>query len=448
MKTNRRAFMLAVPALAASLLLSACAQPVAVPQVREVQVTVVVEATAAPNPDAVVKDVEPNAEITFWTFFLSPTFDDFIKKTIAEFEAAYPGVKVKWEDRQAKFLDEYRAAIAAGQQPDVANLSGGWVAEFAEKGLLTNMSEALPKEIQDLYFPDIFNAVNVGGSSYSVPWYQSVSVNLVSTDIISKAGYTLDDMPKNFAELQTACKDMAEKAQTPCGLALGGNILATMAYQGDVEVIKDGQYTFDNEAGVKWLQAYVDMVKNGHVVPELLTEPNDRVGLDKFAQGQIPWWASGPQLVRIVREANPGRYGYVAMVPTPAGKTGKYPPSTMVIATAKNSKFPNAAKALALWFTNPRNQLEFAKIVPIFPATPASYDDPFFTEKPVAIEHQVRPIAKEIIANQKNILPDLPMRKEVNDLLRTAFERAVFGGVSAADALKEAAAKANALIGK
>ena len=50
----------------------------------------------APDPaEAVIPNVEANAEITFWTFYLSPTFDQYIKDTITRFEATYPTVKVK-----------------------------------------------------------------------------------------------------------------------------------------------------------------------------------------------------------------------------------------------------------------------------------------------------------------------------------------------------------------
>ena len=45
-------------------------------------------AVLAPDPaEAVIKGVEPNAEISFWTFYLSPPFDKYIKDTIARFEA-------------------------------------------------------------------------------------------------------------------------------------------------------------------------------------------------------------------------------------------------------------------------------------------------------------------------------------------------------------------------
>ena len=78
----------------------------------------------APDPaEAVIPSVEPNAEIGFWTFYLSPTFDQYIKDTIARFEATYPGVKVNWEDHQATFKDDLNNAFNAGNAPDVINLS-------------------------------------------------------------------------------------------------------------------------------------------------------------------------------------------------------------------------------------------------------------------------------------------------------------------------------------
>jgi ABC-type glycerol-3-phosphate transport system substrate-binding protein len=90
--------------------------------------------------------------------------------------------------------------------------------------------------------------------------------------------------------------------------------------------------------------------------------------------------------------------------------------------------------------------LEFSKIVSIYPSTPASYEDPFFTQKPVAIEDQIRPIAESIISQQKNILPEIPNQAEVNDIVRQAIEAALFGGVDPQTALSDAVAQANELI--
>src|SRR5438046_7487320 len=52
-------------------------------QTQVVNQTQIVEVTptAGPNPEAVIEGVESGAEIGLWTFYLSPTFDDYIKST-------------------------------------------------------------------------------------------------------------------------------------------------------------------------------------------------------------------------------------------------------------------------------------------------------------------------------------------------------------------------------
>src|SRR5919109_441339 len=143
----------------ATMILTACGTPAATPAAATPQViektvvqTQIVEVTPmpGPNPEAVIEGVEPNAEITFWTFWLSPTFDDYIQSTIARFNEAYPGVKVNWEDHQATFQDDLRNAFAAGNAPDVINLSvgEGWVSEYATEGLLLNLDDSVPQEVK------------------------------------------------------------------------------------------------------------------------------------------------------------------------------------------------------------------------------------------------------------------------------------------------------------
>src|SRR4029079_14867169 len=96
--------------------------------------------------------------------------------------------------------------------------------------------------------------------------------------------------------------------------------------------------------------------------------------------------------------------------------------------------------ALAAFFTGPRAMLDFAKIVPVYPSTPAAYDDPFFSETTELIEDSARPLAKALIEKQKTILKPVPHKKDVNDIVRRAVEAALFtpDKVSAQQALSDA----------
>jgi putative chitobiose transport system substrate-binding protein len=177
--------------LVVSILLAACAPtpaaPVAEPETiietvvvetvktveveKPVEVEVLITPTPGPNPEAVIQGVEEGAEITFWTFWLSPTFDDYIKSTLDRFQAAYPGVTVNWEDHQATFQDDLRNAFAAGSAPDVINLSisEGWVSDYATQGLLLPLDDVVPQEVVDLYFPNLWDLGPAGGRRPTLP---------------------------------------------------------------------------------------------------------------------------------------------------------------------------------------------------------------------------------------------------------------------------------------
>ena len=446
-----------------SLLLAACGptatatpevirETVVVTQPAEIMEKIVeVTPTPGPHPEAVIEGVEPNAEITVWTFFLSPTFDDFIKSTIARFEEAYPGVTVNWEDHQATFQDDLRNSFAAGNAPDVINLSisEGWVTDYASQGLLLPLDDVVPQDVKEVYFSNLWEQQVVDGKHYQFPWYQGIIVNLVNTQIISDAGLTVEDFPKTIDGLPAFCQTIKDETGTLCDIRLAVNdLLAQMTYEGGVQVIsEDGTaFTFDSPEAVEWLQMYVDMVQAGTVDRTVLVTDQDRVGLDLFTSGQAAFYNTGPNLIREVRANNPGLYGYLAVVPASVGKSGVVGKGLMAMSVKADTEFPNASIALAQFFTNPRSMLEFSKIVAIYPSTPASYDDPFFSAAPVAIEDSAKPYAKDAISKLADIVPSVPHKADVNNIVLQAVQQALFNNVDPQQALSDAVEQANALL--
>ncbi len=419
--------------------------------------------SAPASEEAVIEGVEAGAEIGFWTFYLSPTFDDYIKATIARFEETYPGVTVNWEDHQATFQEDLDNAFAAGSAPDVINLSvsEGWVSDYASRDLLLGLDD-VAQPVKDLYFEGLWNQQLVDGTNFQFPWYQGISVALINKQIYEGnpvagsdppafeggAGLKIEDFPTETAGLKDLCQTIKDKTGKLCDIRLTvTDLLAQMVYEGDVDVIsEDGKtFTFDSPAAVEWLQMYVDMVAAGTVDRTALLG-DDRVGLDLFTSGQAPFYITGPNLIREVRANNPGLYGYLAAVQAPVGKSGVAGKGLMGISVKKDTKYPNASIALAQFFTNPQSMLEFAKIVAVYPSTPKSYDDPFFAAAPVAIEDSAKPIAKDIVSTLADIVPTVPKKADVNEIVRQAVESALFNGVSAQAALSDAVQKANALI--
>ncbi len=420
---------------------------------------------AAAHPEALISGVESGAEITFWTFFLSPTFDGYIQDTIVRFNEAYPGVKVNWEDHQATFQDDLKNAFAAGNAPDVINLSvsEGWVSDYASKGQLLALDDKVSDSVKGLYFEGLWEEQLIDGVNYQFPWYQGINVHLINTQIYQGtpkvdadgnvtyeggAGLKVEDYPKTVDGIPALCKTIKDATGKLCDVRLTVNdLLAQMVYEGNVKVIgDDGKFAFDSAEAVAWLNLYKQMVDDGSVDRNALVTKDDRVGLDLFTSGEAPFYATGPNLIREVRKNNPGLYGYLAVVPSPLGKSGVAGKGLMSISVKNDTKYPNASIALGQFFTNPRSMLEFAQQVSVYPSTPTSYDDPFFAAAPVAIEDSAKPIAKDTIATYADIVPTIPHKPDVNEIVLQAIQQALFNDVDPQKALTDAVAAANALL--
>ena len=401
--------------------------------------------------EAVITGIEPNAEITFWTFYLSPTFDGYIKDTIARFEATYPGVKVNWADHQATFQDDLNNAFAAGNAPDVINLSvsEGWVSDYAGRGVLLPLDDKVPQPVKDIYFPGLWKEQLVDGKNYQFPWYQGLSVELINKRLFEAAGINPTDFPKTIDGLPQLCQTLKDKAKTVCDIRLTVNdLLAQMVYEGNVKPISaDGKtFTFDSPEAVAWLQMYVDMVTAGTVDNTTLTTTDDRTGLLLFSAGQAPFYQTGPNLIRDVKSNNAELYGDLAVVTAPLGKSNVASKGLMSISVNGKTKFPNASIALAQFFTNPRSMVQFAQQVAVYPSSPKAFEDPFFSSASTLIEDSARPLAKDIIATYADIVPTIPKKADVNQIVLKAIESALFNKVPAQKALTDAVAAANALI--
>jgi putative chitobiose transport system substrate-binding protein len=188
------------------------------------------------------------------------------------------------------------------------------------------------------------------------------------------------------------------------------------------------------------------MVKAGTVDNTALTTADDRVGLLLFSSGQAPFYQTGPNLIREVKSNNETLYNDLAVVPAPVGKSGVLGKGLMGMSVKADTEFPNASIALAQFFTNPRAMVDFAKQVAVYPSSAAAYDDPFFASAPGAVEDSARPIAKDIVSKYADIVPTIPNKADVNEIVRKAVEAALFADKPAQEALSDAVAEANALL--
>lgn len=409
----------------------------------------------------VIEGVEEGATIRFWPWALLPDFEDYLNQVIANFEATYPGVTVVMEGQPAAGArDNIRNSFAAGEPADVINMSDGWVAEFAEAGVLMNMDEAIGENypaLREQYVDGAWTKVTFEGVTYHLPWYLAFSnVMAVNGIIAGDLGITGDDIPETWAEAYDFACEVREQSEGAYyaysfawGELAGLGVLNTFIGEGVAIYNEDRSAVVFNEdpAAAEILDEYKRLLDEDCIPRESLTD-DVREMIDRFSEGEILLLQTGPQLFRLVEENNPEVYDSLFLENQFTGAANiRSIGGVQTVVVPEASEFPNAALAFATFLTNPDTQTAFSQEVPIYSSNLASYEDPFFTEGGPSLTDQLRPLAGEYFRDATNTgILDFPNLAEVEQIVLGEFQSALLGVKSSQQAVDDMAMRINEIL--
>ncbi|MFQ3647439.1 MAG: extracellular solute-binding protein [Anaerolineae bacterium] len=409
----------------------------------------------------VIDGVEEGAVIRFWPWALTPDFEDYLNQIIANFQATYPGVTVVMEGQPAAGArDNIRNSFAAGNPADVINMSDGWVAEFAEAGVLMNMDEALGAaypELREQYVDGAWTKVTYNGATFHIPWYLAFSnVMAINGLIAEELGITGDDIPATWAEAYDFACEFRELSggayyaySMPWGELAGLGVLNQFVGEGIPVFSEDGRSVVFNQnpAAAEILDQYKRMLDNDCIPRASLTDDVRRM-IDRFSEGEILLLQTGPQLFRLIQENNPEVYNSLFLGQQFVGAANiRSIGGVQTLVVPASTQFPNAALAFAVFVTNPDTQTAFSREVPIYSSNLLSYEDPFFTQGGPSLTDQLRPLAGDYFRTAVNTgILSFPRLAEVEQIVYGEFQAALLGVKTSQQALDDMAARINAIL--
>lgn len=408
----------------------------------------------------VIDGVEDGAEIRFWPWALTPDFEDYLNKVIENFEATYPGVTVILEGQPAAGAREnIRNSFAAGNPADIINMSDGWVAEFAEAGVLMDMDAAIGEaysDIREQYVDGAWEKVAFDGTTYYIPWYLSLSNTMAVNGLIAdELGYTVDDLPTTSAESFDFAMRVAEDSEGayslysyPWGELAGLGVLNAFVGEGIPIYNEDrSEVVFNTPEAAELLNNYKMLIDEGLIPRESLTD-DVREMIDRFSEGEILLLQTGPQLLRLIEENNPDVYDSLYLTNGLVGAANvRSIGGVQTVVVPAESEFPNAALAFAVFLTNPDVQTAFSQEVPIYSSNLESYSDPFFQEGGESLTDSLRPLAEEYFRTAENTgILDFPNLAEVEQIVLGEFQAAMLGVKTPEVALDDMVARINEIL--
>jgi len=384
--------------------------------------------------------------LTFWGSYGNggnSTQQDALNNTlIPAFEAAHPGVKVKYVDiPYDSLLQKLTTSAAGGELPDLVRADLGWVPQFAKLGVLVPLSESMTdfKALGDATYPGSLSTNLYKGKYYGLPLDTNTRVLVTSKAALDKAG--LSAPPKTFDEL----KAMADKLkgtdmQVFADGGLGGwNVLPWIWSGGgnitDPDLTKATGY-LDGPDSVAAVQMLVDLYKAGQI-PNLIIGNSGATGTsDGLPSGNYATILDGPWMAGIWKDQYPDFTPIYA--PVPAGKGGSVSVvggEDIVLTSA--SKNQAAALDFIRFTQSEQFQVEMAKtgqmtVIPAF----ASQQD--------AIAPYYATYAQQLKTARSRLA--ISSSAKVDAILNTELTPAFKGDVSVQDALTKAAGEIDALL--
>lgn len=390
--------------------------------------------------------------IEFWTMQLQPTFTDYINGIIEDFEAENPNIKVDWLDVPAADLSKkILTAVSTDTAPDVVNLNPTFASQLAELDALVNMEEAVSEEDKALYVKGAWEANQIDGKTFAIPWYLSTSVTLNNKLIFEEAGLDPEKPATTYEEAAEYAKIIKEETGKygyfpSMDLSL---VLQHMVMMGAELTNEDGtQAAFNTAEGLYAFEYFTKLYQDGLIPREALTG-DQRSTIDMYQAGQVAFF-DGSQFIVQVKENSPEIYENTLPSEAITGKSGKKTMSVQNVVVPSQTEHEEAAVKFALFLTNGENQLEFSKLTPILPSNVEALADPFFTEAGEDAEATdlVRIVSASQLESAELLVPPMENYDELRQAMYDAISASMLGEMEPQEALDQAEHAWNEILAK
>ena len=400
------------------------------------------------------QDAKPSGEITIWGWkaAMDPIVDSGV---LADFEAEYPDVEVELvEYSPPDIYQQLPLAIASGVgAPDISFIASANLAQFVEFGGLTDLTERVQPyldEISDFKWQDTMK----DGRYYAMPWDTGPVVLYYRRDVFEAAG--LPTEPAEVTERITSWEDYFEVCQS-VKEATGsdcfaqnkannyGDLYESMLWQQGLGFYNaQGEVTIDSPENVATLETLGQFWDAGLLSDQLEWSDGwyaELASLDEPVATLIMGAWMGVFLKTWIAPGTEGLWG-VALMPSldeGGARAANQGGSNFVILEQSDNK--DAAWAFTEFVLGrPENQLRIFAASDIFPALETTYDAPLFSEPDPFFGGQV---ARETYTEVAQEVPEAylygPHYQEMHSTVATAIQKYATGGMSAEDALSEAA---------
>ena len=369
-----------------------------------------------------------------------------VASMIKRFEAANPKIKVKPTFVAYEALHDKIVTSAPAGTYDVVHMDVIWPAEFASKGLITNVTKKFPASWKSKMLGGALSSAEYKNQYYGVPWGPSTKLFFFNKTMLAKVGATEADVQTWDGVLAVAKKlkaagvvkyplswswDQAEALICDYAVILGSF--------GGSFTDSSGKLDVNNEAGVKALAWMKQTITDGLTDPASLTfledDTDKSMAAGKTAM-ELNWESTfrdqnDPKISKVV--------GQIGVAAPPKGANGDNPGvnGSMALAIPSKSKHQDAAFKFIEFITSEQEQDKYA--ISSMTNWKASYDKPAITKSNPQVFAAAGKAYDSLISR-----PEIANYNTVSQILQVEIQNALLGKKTPQQAMDDAVKAANA----
>lgn len=360
----------------------------------------------------------------------------------AAFEKQNPDIKIEvevvpWNN----LLQRLTTDIAGGSAPDISIVATRWLVDFASTNVAYPLDSYMTPEFKSQFIETFMAPSVIDGKMRGLPVAASARAMMVNLDLFNKAGVT---PPKTWDELYTAAQKISKLPDT-FGLGLQGKEIETDSYYyyalwtfgGDL-FTKDGKSGLTTPPAIEAATFYKKLVDDGLTQPSPTNYSREDV-FNLFKQGKVGMIFTFPMLIPQVKSEAPNLHYAVLPFPTKAVQATYGVTDTLMLFSS--SKVKDAAWKFMKFSYQPDWRDRFDRgegLLPVLKANAA--EDYYKTNTDIAAFAAGLPYAK--------FAPTIAHWEEIADTTVQALQKIYLGQEPVEAALKEAAAKIDAIRAK
>lgn len=256
-----------------------------------------------------------------------PYFEDLEAEFTEQTGVALDIQYIQWADAHDRFTN----AMAAGELPDVAEFGTTWAAEFAEAGVLTDLTGRISDAgLDDDLVPALAEAGTVDGSLYGMPWYAGVRSLIYRKDVFEKHNL---EAPTTWEELRDVAGQLKDLEPGMISFPVAGdNEYGVYPFiwgaGGDIaEQDADGDWhsTLNSAAAVEGIEFYTSLATEDDLSVAAATTWDEADLLESFQNGESAMIIGGNWTISSLVEDDPAWEDKIGVVTLPGQDGGTSP---------------------------------------------------------------------------------------------------------------------------